>query len=128
MRTLKQSQQIVRFYETTRIWYKEHSKQLVEDYTEEMNNRTEEHQMDFEEYCLAVLYFMFQTGPVKRETDGLFMEESKNLLHYYQNNHEKIKSSYNTDSDDSLFDWVLRSYDQHKAEEWGGTSISSLNK
>jgi len=125
---LEQSWELVKFYETTRIFFNKHKKQLIKDYHEEMIKRTPEHQMDFEEYCLVVLYLMFQDVSVKRNQDGLFKSECEDLILYYQNNHQVLKSSWNKKSDKTLFEWVLTSYDIHKADSRGPLSLSILLK
>jgi hypothetical protein len=124
---LEKSWELVKFYETTRIWFKNHQKQLKKDYKEEMITRAPEHRMDFEEYCLVVLYLIFKENPKKRKEDGLFKTECEDLILYYQNNHEVLKTSWDKKSDKILFEWVLTSYDRHKADSRGTLSLSTLN-
>ena len=127
--TLKESWSIVKFYETTRIFFNRHQETLVQDYKNEMERRTKEHQMDFEEYCLVVVLFMFKENPRKRAEDKLFQAEAQDLLLYYQNNKHSIKRRWDKTCDKTLFEWVLTSYDRHKAESKAPLSLSSfLNK
>jgi hypothetical protein len=125
-KTLKESQKLVKFYEASRVFFNEHVNQLFEDYEVEMVRRPKEHQMDFEEYCLAVLHLMFRDNPNKRVTDPLFQRESLNLITYYQQNKKSLKSSWDKSIDDNLFEWVLTSYDRFKADSIT-LSISTLN-
>ena len=125
MKTLKQSWSIVKFYETSREFYSLHENQLADDYEVEMVRRTEEHRMDFEEYCLVVLHLMMKTKPRKRAEDKLFETESADLLSYYQNNCKSLKETYNKDCDATLFGWVLTSYDRHKADNRESLSLST---
>ena len=125
-KTLKDSQKLVKFYEASRVFYNDHVNQLYEDYVVEMVKRPKEHQMDFEEYCLAVLHLMFRDNPNKRITDPLFQRESLNLITYYQQNKKSLKSSWDKNIDDNLFEWVLTSYDRFKADSIT-FSISTLN-
>lgn len=129
--TLKESWDIVKFYETTRIFFNQHVNQLADDYEMEMSRRSKEHQMDFEEYCLVVVLFMFNSKPRKNKTDKLFESEAKDLVLYYQNNSNTIKKTWDKKFDKTLFEWVLTSYDRHKAESRPPLSLSSflnLNK
>jgi hypothetical protein len=127
--TLKDSWNIVKFYETTRIFFNQHLNQLMDDYENEMVRRSPEHQMDFEEYCLVVVLFMFSSKPRKTKTDKLFESEAKDLVLYYQNNYKTIKKTWNREVDNFLFEWVLTSYDRHKADSRPPLSLSSfLNK
>ena len=126
-KTLKDSEKLIKFYETSRVFYNQHVNQLSDDYEVEMTRRTKEHQMDFEEYCLVVLHLMFKENPHKRAEDPLFQKESYDLMVYYQQNHKYLKSSWDKSIDDNLFEWVLTSYDRFKADSIT-LSISTLNK
>ena len=125
-KTLKESQKLVKFYEASRVFYNDHVNQLSEDYELEMVRRPKEHQMDFEEYCLAVFHLMFKENPDKRVEDPLFQKESYDLMVYYQQNHKYLKSSWDKSIDNNLFEWVLTSYDRFKADSIT-LSISTLN-
>ena len=125
-KTLKDSEKIVKFYEASRVFYNDHVNQLSDDYEVEMVRRPKEHQMDFEEYCLAVFHLMFKENPDKRVEDPLFQQESYNLMVYYQQNHKYLKSSWDKSIDNNLFEWVLTSYDRFKADSIT-LSISTLN-
>ena len=125
-KTLKDSQKLIKFYEASRVFYNDQVNQLSEDYKVEMVRRTKEHQMDFEEYCLVVLYFMFMNNPDKRLEDPLFRKESYDLMVFYQQNKKSLKSSWDKNIDDNLFEWVLTSYDRFKADSIT-LSISTLN-
>lgn len=125
-KTLKDSQKLVKFYEASRVFYNDHVNQLSDDYEVEMVRRPKEHQMDFEEYCLVVLHLMFKENPHKRVEDPLFQKESNDLITYYQQNHKRLKSSWDKSIDDNLFEWVLTSYDRFKADSIT-FSISTLN-
>jgi hypothetical protein len=127
-KTLKDSLSIVKFYETTRVFFNKHHNQLADDYEQEMVRRAPEHRMDFEEYCLAVVYFMFKNEPSKRAEQKLFLAEAEDLLLYYQQNHKAIKKSWDKDCDNTLFEWVLTSYDRHKADSRGSISLSDIFK
>lgn len=127
-KTLKESQQIMAFYESTRLFYRKYEEQMMEDYKQEMERRADEHKMDFEEYCLAVLYLMFSEDRNKRKETPLFLNESKELMVYYQQNSKKIKRSWDKSCDDNLFEWVLTSYDRHKANQKGTISLSTIIK
>jgi hypothetical protein len=128
MKTLKQSWSIVKFYETSREFFNTHQNQLADDYEIEMVRRTEEHRMDFEEYCLVVLHLMMKTKPRKNADDKLFEAESADLLSYYQNNDKTIKKTYDKDYSKNLFEWVLTSYDRYKADSRGPIFLSSIFK
>ena len=125
-KTLKDSEKLIKFYEASRVFYNDHVNQLSDDYEVEMVRRTKEHQMDFEEYCLVVLYFMFMNNPDKRLEDPLFRKESYDLMVFYQQNKKSLKSSWDKNIDDNLFEWVLTSYDRFKADSIT-LSISTLN-
>ena len=58
--------------------------------------------------------------------DPLFQKESNDLITYYQQNHKRLKSSWDKSIDDNLFEWVLTSYDRFKADSIT-FSISTLN-
>ena len=124
--TLKESWSIVKFYETTRIFFNQHQETLVQDYKNEMKRRVKEHRMDFEEYCLVVVLFMFKENPRKRAEDKLFQAEAQDLVIYYQNNKHSIKKTWNKTCDKTLFEWVLTSYDRHKANSKAPLSLSSF--
>ena len=126
IKTLEDSQKIVKFYKASRTFYKEYVNQLSDDYEVEMVRRPKEHQMDFEEYCLVVLHMLFKHNHDKRVEDPLFQEESKNLITYYQQNHKSLRKSWDKSIDDNLFEWVLTSYDRFKADSIT-LSISTLN-
>lgn len=123
--TLKESWEIVKFYETTRMFFNQHLNQLADDYEMEMSRRSKEHQMDFEEYCLVVVLLFFGNKPQSKK-DKLFENEAKDLVLYYQNNHSSIKKSWDKKFDKTLFEWVLTSYDRHKAESRPPLSLSSF--
>ena len=125
-KTLKDSEKLIKFYEASRVFYNDHVNQLSDDYEVEMVRRTKEHQMDFEEYCLVVLYFMFMNNPDKRLEDPLFRKESYDLMVFYQQNKKSLKSSWDKNIDDNLFEWILTSYDRFKADSIT-LSISTLN-
>lgn len=125
-KTLKDSEKLIKFYEASRVFYNDHVNQLSDDYEMEMVRRPKEHQMDFEEYCLVVLHLMFKENPHKRVEDPLFQKESNDLITYYQQNHKRLKSSWDKSIDNNLFEWVLTSYDRHKADSIT-FSISTLN-
>ena len=125
-KTLKDSEKLIKFYEASRVFYNDHVNQLSDDYEVEMVRRTKEHQMDFEEYCLVVLYFMFMNNPDKRLEDPLFRKESYDLMVFYQQNKKSLKSSWDKNIDDNLFEWILTSYDRFKADSIT-FSISTLN-
>ena len=125
-KTLKDSEKLIKFYEASRVFYNDHVNQLSDDYEVEMVRRPKEHQMDFEEYCLVVLYFMFMNNPDKRLEDPLFRKESYDLMVFYQQNKKSLKSSWDKNIDDNLFEWVLTSYDRFKADSIT-FSISTLN-
>ena len=125
-KTLKDSEKLIKFYEASRVFYNKHVNQLSDDYEVEMVRRPKEHQMDFEEYCLVVLHLMFKENPDKRVEDPLFEKESGELITYYQQNHKRLKSSWDKNIDDNLFEWVLTSYDRFKAD-CITFSISTLN-
>lgn len=125
-KTLKDSEKLIKFYEASRVFYNDQVNQLSEDYKVEMVRRTKEHQMDFEEYCLVVLYFMFTQNPDKRLEDPLFRKESYDLMVFYQENKKSLKSSWDKSIDDNLFEWILTSYDRFKAD-CITLSISTLN-
>jgi len=125
-KTLKDSEKLIKFYEASRVFYNDHVNQLSDDYEVEMVRRPKEHQMDFEEYCLVVLHLMFKENPHKRVEDPLFQKESNDLITYYQQNHKRLKSSWDKSIDDNLFEWVLTSYDRFKADSIT-FSISTLN-
>ena len=125
-KTLKDSEKLIKFYEASRVFYNDHVNQLSDDYEVEMVRRPKEHQMDFEEYCLVVLYFMFMNNPDKRLEDPLFRKESYDLMVFYQQNKKSLKSSWDKSIDDNLFEWVLTSYDRFKADSIT-FSISTLN-
>ena len=125
-KTLKDSEKIVKFYEASRVFYNDHVNQLSDDYEVEMVRRPKEHQMDFEEYCLVVLHMLFKHNHDKRVEDPLFQKESGDLITYYQQNHKRLKSSWDKNIDDNLFEWVLTSYDRFKAD-CITFSISTLN-
>lgn len=127
-KTLKQSLELVKFYETTRIFFNRHHNQLADDYEIEMVRRAPEHRMDFEEYCLAVVYFMFKNEPKKTTKSKLFLSESEDLLLYYQQNHKALKKSWDKQCDNTLFEWVLTSYDRYKADSWGPIRLSDMFK
>jgi hypothetical protein len=128
-KTLKDSLSIVKFYETTRTFFNKHYNQFADDYEQEMVRRAPEHRMDFEEYCLVVVLFMFkENNPRKMPHDKLFLVEAENLLLYYQQNHKAIKKSWDKDCDNTLFEWVLTSYDRHKADSRGSISLSDIFK
>lgn len=127
-KTLKDSEKIVKFYESSRVFYNKHVNQLSDDYEVEMVRRPKEHQMDFEEYCLVVLHLMFKENPDKRVEDPLFQKESKDILVYYQQNHKHLRKTWDKNIDDSLFEWVLTSYDRFKADEKSGISLSDIFK
>lgn len=133
-KTLKDSEKLIKFYESSRVFYNKHVNQLSDDYEVEMVRRPKEHQMDFEEYCLVVLHLMFKENPHKRVEDPLFEKESKDLIVYYQNNHKTIKQTWATfktwdmNCDQTLFEWVLTSYDRFKADEKSGISLSDIFK
>jgi hypothetical protein len=127
-KTLKQSLELVKFYETTRIFFNQHQNQLADDYEQEMVRRAPEHRMDFEEYCLVVLYFMFKNEPSKRAETKLFLDESSNLIVYYQQNRHALKRRWDKDCDKTLFEWVLTSYDRFKADSRGPISLSDIFK
>jgi hypothetical protein len=127
-KTLKDSLSIVKFYETTRIFFNQHHNQLSDDYEIEMVRRAPEHRMDFEEYCLVVLHLMFKNEPSKRAETKLFLDESSNLIVYYQQNSHAIKRRWDKDCDKTLFEWVLTSYDRHKADSRGPISLSDIFK
>jgi hypothetical protein len=126
IKTLEDSEKIVKFYEASRTFYKEYVNQLSDDYEVEMVRRPKEHQMDFEEYCLVVLHMLFKHNHDKRVEDPLFQEESRNLITYYQQNHKYLRKSWDKSIDDNLFEWVLTSYDRFKADSIT-LSISTLN-
>ena len=125
-KTLKDSEKLIKFYEASRVFYNDHVNQLSDDYEVEMVRRSKEHQMDFEEYCLVVLYFMFMNNPDKRLEDPLFRKESYDLMVFYQQNKKSLKSSWDKNIDDNLFEWILTSYDRFKADSIT-FSISTLN-
>ena len=125
-KTLKDSEKLIKFYEASRVFYNDHVNQLSDDYEVEMVRRPKEHQMDFEEYCLVVLHLMFKENPNKRVEDPLFQKESNDLITFYQQNHKRLKSSWDKSIDDNLFEWVLTSYDRFKADSIT-FSISTLN-
>ena len=125
-KTLKDSEKLIKFYEASRVFYNDQVNQLSDDYEVEMVRRTKEHQMDFEEYCLVVLYFMFTQNPDKRLEDPLFRKESYDLMVFYQENKKSLKSSWDKSIDDNLFEWILTSYDRFKADSIT-FSISTLN-
>jgi len=121
--TLKESWYIVKFYETTRIFFNKYQETLVQDYKKEMDRRAPEHQMDFEEYCLVVVLFMFKENPRRRAIDKLFKAEAQELLIYYQQNSHAIKRRWDKTCDKTLFEWVLTSYDRHKADKRGPVTL-----
>ena len=123
---LEKSWNIVKFYETTRQWYRQHELELSLNWGKEMEQRSKVHQMDQPEYCLVVLYLMFKENPKKRKEDDLFENESKNLLTYYQNNSKTIKKTWDKKCDMTLFEWTLTSYDRHKADMRGPLSLSTI--
>ena len=125
-KTLKDSEKLIKFYEASRVFYNDQVNQLSDDYEVEMVRRTKEHQMDFEEYCLVVLYFMFTQNPDKRLEDPLFRKESYDLMVFYQENKKSLKSSWDKSIDDNLFEWIFTSYDRFKADSIT-FSISTLN-
>jgi hypothetical protein len=125
-KTLKDSKRIVIFYQSLREFYHQHVNQLSDDYEVEMVRRPKEHQMDFEEYCLAVFHLMFKEYESTSIENPLFIKESKDLMVYYQQNHKYLKSSWDRSIDDNLFEWVLTSYDRFKADSIT-LSISTLN-
>ena len=127
-KTLKDSEKLIKFYEASRVFYNDHVNQLSDDYEVEMVRRPKEHQMDFEEYCLVVLHLMFKENPDKRVEDPLFEKESGELITYYQQNHKRLKSSWDKNIDDNLFEWVLTSYDRFKADKKSGISLSDIFK
>ena len=127
-KTLKDSEKLIKFYEASRVFYNKHVNQLSDDYEVEMVRRPKEHQMDFEEYCLVVLHLMFKENPDKRVEDPLFEKESGELITYYQQNHKRLKSSWDKNIDDNLFEWVLTSYDRFKADKKSGISLSDIFK
>ena len=127
-KTLKDSQKLIKFYETSRAFYNRHVSQLSDDYEVEMVRRTKEHQMDFEEYCLVALYFIFTQNPDKRLEDPLFRKESYDLMVFYQENKKSLKSSWDKSIDDNLFEWILTSYDRFKADKKSGISLSDIFK
>jgi len=124
IKTLNDSQKIVKFYETTREWYKHWELQLSLDWAEEMERRTKDNQMDQTEYCLAVLYLMFYDE--NKPSDKPFTEEARNLLTYYQNNFKTIEKTWDKKCDMTLFEWTLTSYDRHKADMKGTLSLSTI--
>ena len=126
-KTLKDSKRIVIFYQSLREFYHQHVNQLSDDYEVEMVRRPKEHQMDFEEYCLAVFHLMFKEYENTSIENPLFIKESKDLMVYYQQNHKYLKSSWDKSIDNNLFEWVLTSYDRFKADSIT-LSISTLNK
>ena len=128
MKTLKQSWSIVKFYETSREFFNTHQNQLADDYEIEMVRRTEEHRMDFEEYCLVVLHFMMKNKLNKAANDKLFEAESADLLSYYQNNNKTINKTWDRDCDSTLFGWILTSYDRFKADNREPLSLSTIFK
>jgi hypothetical protein len=123
---LKDSLSIVKFYETTRIFFNQHHNQLADDYEQEMVRRAPEHRMDFEEYCFVVLHLMFKNEKKKRAETKLFLSESTDLLLYYQQNSHAIKRRWDKDCDKTLFEWVLTSYDRHKADSRGPIMLSDF--
>jgi hypothetical protein len=125
-KTLKDSEKLIKFYEASRVFYNDHVNQLSDDYEVEMVRRPKQHQMDFEEYCLAVLHLMFKENQDKRVEDPLFQKESGDLITYYQQNHKRLRKTWDKSIDDSLFEWVLTSYDRSKADSIT-LSISTLN-
>lgn len=125
-KTLKDSKRIVIFYQSLREFYHQHVNQLSDDYELEMVRRPKEHQMDFEEYCLAVFHLMFKEYENTSIENPLFIKESKDLMVYYQQNHKYLKSSWDKSIDNNLFEWVLTSYDRFKADSIT-LSISTLN-
>ena len=127
-KTLKDSEKLIKFYEASRVFYNDHVNQLSDDYEVEMVRRPKEHQMDFEEYCLVVLHLMFKENPDKRVEDPLFEKESGELITYYQQNHKRLKSSWDKNIDDNLFEWVLTSYDRFKADQKSGILLSDIFK
>ena len=125
-KTLKDSEKIVKFYEASRVFYNDHVNQLSDDYEVEMVRRPKEHQMDFEDYCLVVLHMLFKHNHENRVEDPLFEKESGDLITYYQQNHKRLRKTWDKNIDDSLFEWVLTSYDRFKAD-CITLSISTLN-
>lgn len=125
-KTLKESQMLVRFYETARIVYQQYKDQFFKDYVIEMERRCVDNQMDFEEYVLTCLYIMFNEPKKKRKEDVLFRAECGDLIIFYRNNHKKLKRSWDKSCDDNLFEWVLTSYDRYKADMKGTLSLSTL--
>jgi hypothetical protein len=126
IKTLEDSQKIVKFYQAARVFYNDHVNQLSEDYEVEMKRRPKEHQMDFEEYCLVVFHLMFKQSDDKRIETPLFIKESYDLMVYYQHNYVYLKKSWDRSIDNNLFEWVLTSYDRFKADSIT-LSISTLN-
>jgi hypothetical protein len=127
-KTLKDSEKLIKFYEASRVFYNKHVNQLSDDYEVEMVRRPKEHQMDFEEYCLVVLHMLFKHNHENRVEDPLFEKESGELITYYQQNHKRLKSSWDKNIDDNLFEWVLTSYDRFKADKKSGISLSDIFK
>ena len=125
-KTLKDSEKLIKFYEASRVFYNDHVNQLLDDYEVEMVRRPKEHQMDFEEYCLVVLHMLFKHNHDKRVEDPLFQKESGDLMVFYQQNKKSLKSSWDKNIDDNLFEWVLTSYDRFKADSIT-LSLSTLN-
>jgi hypothetical protein len=125
-KTLEESQKIVEFYKASRTFYNEYVHTLINDYQVEMKVRPKKHQMDFEEYCLVVLHFLFKNNIDKRIEDPLFIKESYDLITYYQQNHKHLRKSWDKSIDDNLFEWVLTSYDRFKSDSIT-LSISTLN-
>ena len=125
-KTLKDSEKLIKFYEASRVFYNKHVNQLSDDYEVEMVRRPKEHQMDFEEYCLVVLHMLFKHNHENRVEDPLFEKESGDLITYYQQNHKRLRKTWDKNIDDSLFEWVLTSYDRFKAD-CITLSISTLN-
>lgn len=127
-KTLDDSMKIVKFYETSRIFFNQHRSQLMDDYELEMVRRSKEHRMDFEEYCLSVLFLMFRDNPHVRTEDKLFENESHDLLLYYQLNKKSLKKTWDKNCDDTLFEWTLTSYDRYKADNRSGILLSDIFK
>ena len=127
-KTLKDSEKLIKFYEASRVFYNKHVNQLSDDYEVEMVRRPKEHQMDFEEYCLVVLHMLFKHNHDQRIEDPLFQKESGDLITYYQQNHKRLRKTWDKSIDDSLFEWVLTSYDRFKADEKSGISLSDIFK
>jgi hypothetical protein len=123
-KTLNDSLKIVKFYEATREWYKHCELQLSLDWAEEMERRPKVHHIDQPEYCLSVLWLMFNN--TNKPSDKPFTEEARNLLSYYQNNFKTIKKTWDKKCDMTLFEWTLTSYDRYKADMRGPLSLSTI--